>query len=45
LLFFFPFVQQISGMSEATIDGMMGALQRLKDVRSFRLLTGTASLG
>jgi len=29
--------EQISGMSEATIDTMMGALQRLKDVRRFIL--------
>ena len=31
--FFLVTVEQISGMSEVTIDGMMGALQRLKEVR------------
>jgi hypothetical protein len=32
------FSEQISGMSEATIDSMMGALQGLKDVRLFKFL-------
>ena len=33
--FFWGGTEQISGMSEAMIDSMMGALQRLKDVRHF----------
>jgi hypothetical protein len=32
------FSEQISGMSEATIDSMMGALQSLKDVRLYKFL-------
>jgi hypothetical protein len=36
--FFFVTVEQISGMSEVTIDSMMGALQRLKEVRPLILM-------